>query len=253
MTEPVRVEREGKTLIITLNRPEARNAVNRAVAERVAAALGELDGDPELTIGILTGAGGNFSSGMDLKAFLAGERAELEGRGFAGLTRTPPNKPLVAAVEGYALAGGCEMVLACDLVVAAEDAVFGLPEVKRGLIAGSGGLLRLPRRIPPSVAMEHALTGDPMNAVEAHRWGLVNRLVVPGQALDEARRLAARIAENGPLAVRLTKALVNEAAASADVLWERQDAMLATILASADAMEGASAFVERRRPVWRDA
>ena len=253
MTEPVRVEREGKTLIITLNRPEARNAVNRAVAERVAAALGELDGDPELAIGILTGAGGNFSSGMDLKAFLAGERAELEGRGFAGLTRTPPNKPLVAAVEGYALAGGCEMVLACDLVVAAEDAVFGLPEVKRGLIAGSGGLLRLPRRIPPSVAMEHALTGDPMNAVEAHRWGLVNRLVVPGQALDEARRLAARIAENGPLAVRLTKALVNEAAAGADVLWERQDAMLATILASADAMEGASAFVERRRPVWRDA
>lgn len=253
MTGPVRVEREGKTLIITLNRPEARNAVNRAVAERVAAALGELDGDPELTIGILTGAGGNFSSGMDLKAFLAGERAELEGRGFAGLTRTPPNKPLVAAVEGYALAGGCEMVLACDLVVAAEDAVFGLPEVKRGLIAGSGGLLRLPRRIPPSVAMEHALTGDPMNAVEAHRWGLVNRLVVPGQALDEARRLAARIAENGPLAVRLTKALVNEAAAGADVLWERQDAMLATILASADAKEGASAFVEKRHPVWRDA
>lgn len=253
MTGPVRVEREGRTLIITLNRPEARNAVNRAVAERVAAALGELDGDPELTIGILTGAGGNFSSGMDLKAFLAGERAELEGRGFAGLTRTPPNKPLVAAVEGYALAGGCEMVLACDLVVAAEDAVFGLPEVKRGLIAGSGGLLRLPRRIPPSVAMEHALTGDPMNAVEAHRWGLVNRLVVPGQALDEARRLAARIAENGPLAVRLTKALVNEAAAGADVLWERQDAMLATILASADAKEGASAFVEKRHPVWRDA
>ena len=253
MTGPVRVEREGRTLIITLNRPEARNAVNRAVAERVAAALGELDGDPELTIGILTGAGGNFSSGMDLKAFLAGERAELEGRGFAGLTRTPPNKPLIAAVEGYALAGGCEMVLACDLVVAAEDAVFGLPEVKRGLIAGSGGLLRLPRRIPPSVAMEHALTGDPMNAVEAHRWGLVNRLVVPGQALDEARRLAARIAENGPLAVRLTKALVNEAAAGADVLWERQDAMLATILASADAKEGASAFVEKRHPVWRDA
>jgi enoyl-CoA hydratase len=169
------VERSGSTLVMTINRPAARNAIDFATATALAAALDELDATRELRVGILTGAGGTFSAGMDLKAFLRGEPREVEGRGFGGLTDAPPAKPLIAAVEGYALAGGCEMVLACDLVTAAEDAAFGLPEVKRGLIAGSGGLLRLPGRIPPQIAMEYALTGDLLPAVEAHRWGLVNR------------------------------------------------------------------------------
>jgi enoyl-CoA hydratase len=250
--DTVQVERQERTLIITLNRPEARNAINRAAAEGVAAALDELDADTDLTVAVLTGAGGTFSSGMDLKAFLTGERPEIEGRGLAGLTRTPPRKPIVAAVEGYAFAGGCELVLGCDLVVAADNASFGLPEVKRGLIAGSGGLLRLPRRIPPSVAMEYALTGEPMTAADAHRWGLVNRLTAPGEALPEALRLASQIAANGPLSVQVTKLLITEAAnAGGEDLWRRQDALLETVLASSDAKEGAAAFVEKRAPVWR--
>ena len=248
----VRVERDGRTLVITLDRPQARNAIDLAMALEVAAALDELDADPGLTIGVLTGAGGTFSSGMDLKAFLAtGDRPEVEGRGLAGLTLTPPAEPLIAAVEGYALAGGCELALACDLVVAADDALFGLPEVTRGLIAGSGGLLRLPRRIPPAIAMEHALTGEPLAAVDAHRWGLVNRLTPPGGALGEALRLAATIAANGPVAVRATKRLVAGATDSTSGgAWERQNAVLAEVLASADAAEWAAAFVQKRPPVW---
>lgn len=248
----VRVERHDRTLVITMDRPQARNAIDLSMALEVAAALDELDDDAGLTVAVLTGAGGTFSSGMDLKAFLAtGDRPEVPGRGLAGLTLTPPAKPIVAAVEGWALAGGCEMALACDLVVAAQDARFGLPEVKRGLIAGSGGLLRLPRRIPAGVAMEHALTGEPLSAVEAHRWGLVNRLTAPGGALDGALELAAAIAANGPVAVRATKRLVVEASGSTvDGAWERQNAVLAEVLASADAKEGAAAFVEKRHPVW---
>lgn len=252
MSASVRVERQDRVLVITIDRPRARNAIDRDTAEAVAAALDLLDGDGALAVGILTGAGGHFSSGMDLKAFLeTGDRPEVEGRGLAGLTLAPPAKPLIAAVEGYALAGGCELALACDLVVAAEGAAFGLPEVKRGLIAGSGGLLRLPRRIPPGIAMEHALTGEPMTAGEAHRWGLVNRLTPDGGALAEAERLAALIAANGPLAVRVTKQLVQEAAgAVSGEPWERQNALLAEVVASADAREGAAAFVEKRPPVW---
>ena len=248
----VRVERDGRTLVVTMDRPQARNAIDRAMALEVAAALDLLDGDPGLTVGVLTGAGGTFSSGMDLKAFLAtGDRPEVEGRGLAGLTLTPPDKPLVAAVEGYALAGGCELALACDLVVAADDALFGLPEVKRGLIAGSGGLLRLPRRIPPAIAMEHALTGEPLSSTEAYRWGLVNRLTPPGGALEGALRLAAAIAANGPVAVRATKRLVTGTTDSTGGgAWEHQNAVLAEVLASADAKEGAAAFVEKRAPVW---
>lgn len=244
----VRTERDGTTLVITIDRPEARNAVNQAVAQGVAAALDLLDADDGLRVGVLTGAGGTFSSGMDLKAFLAGERPEIQGRGLAGLTLTPPAAPLIAAVEGWALAGGFELVLACDLVVAAQDARFGLPEVKRGLVAGSGGLLRLPSRVPTSVAMEHALTGEPLSAQDAHRWGLVNRLTPPGGALEAARELARRIAENGPLAVRTTKALLG-GHVDGDA-WQRQNDLLATVLASQDAQEGAVAFVEKRPPVW---
>lgn len=248
MSPGVRTEREGSTLVIVLDRPHSRNAVDGAAAQALAAALDELDDDAGLVVGVLTGAGRHFSSGMDLKAFLAGERPEVKGRGLGGLTLTPPATPLIAAVEGYALAGGFEMVLACDLVVAAEDAVFGLPEVTRGLIAGSGGLLRLPSRLPPGVAMEHALTGAPITAVEAHRWGLVNRLTPSGQALDGARALAQEIAANGPLAVRSTKALVTRGVDAA--AWQLQDLLLGGVLASQDAREGAAAFVEKRTPVW---
>lgn len=253
MSDSVLVERDGGTLVITLNRPQVRNAMDRAMAYAVAAALDELDADPALVVGILTGAGGSFSAGMDLKAFLlTGERPEVPGRGLAGLTEAPPRTPLIAAVEGHAVAGGCELVLACDLVVAAQDASFGLPEVRRGLIAGSGGLVRLPQRVPAQIAMEHALTGLPMTAVQAHRWGLVNRLTPPGGALAAARELAAQIAVNGPLAVRTTKqVLVESASWPAAELWQRQGALLQQVVASADAKEGAAAFVEKRQPVWR--
>lgn len=249
---PVLVDREGPTLIITVNRPRVRNAVNRAVAEAVAAAVDDLESDAGLTTAILTGAGGYFSAGMDLKAFLRGESPSLEGRGLAGITMRPPTKPFIAAVEGPALAGGCEMVLACDLVVASEEAVFGLPEAKRGLVAAAGGLMRLPRRIPVAIAMEAALTGDPIPATEAHRWGLVNRLTPPGGALAGARELAARIGANGPLAVRASKQIIVDSADwTAEEMWERQERTARPVNTSGDAREGAAAFAEKRAPVWR--
>lgn len=247
----VRTDRADGVLVVTLDRPEVRNAVDAATSVAVAAAMDLLDADDDLTVGILTGAGGTFCAGMDLKAFLRGEVPAVEGRGFGGLVQAPPAKPLIAAVEGYALAGGCELALACDLVVAAEDASFGLPEVRRGLMAGAGGLLRLPRRVPPQIAMEHALTGDPMTAVEAHRWGLVNRLTAPGEALDAARELALRISRNGPLAVRATKKVLTEAPNwPGDEVWNRQATILQTVFTSDDAREGATAFAERREPRW---
>ena len=183
---PVLVESRDGVMIVTINRPAQRNAVTRAVSLAIAAALDTLDERDDLRVAVLTGAGGSFCSGMDLKAFVAGERPELEGRGFAGVTERSPVKPLIAAVEGFALAGGCELALACDLIVAAENAAFGLPEVSRGLVAGSGGLVRLPRRIPAGIALEYALTGARMAAPDAHRWGLVNRLAASGEALAEA-------------------------------------------------------------------
>lgn len=249
----VLVERIGRTLVVTLNRPEVRNALDVPTSLAVADALELLDADDNLTVGVLTGAGGTFSSGMDLKSFLAtGQRPEVPGRGLAGLTRMPPRKPLIAAVEGYALAGGFEMVLACDLVVAASDATFGLPEVKRGLIAGSGGLLRLSRRVPLAVAMEHALTGEPLTAAGAHRWGLVNRLTDPGGALAEALVMAGQVAANGPLAVRVSKQVVHGARDWApEKAWARQDELLEQVLGSDDARDGAAAFVDKRPPAWQ--
>jgi enoyl-CoA hydratase len=251
--EPVlRTERDGTTLIITIDRPKARNSVNTAVAEGIAAALDELDGDDALVAGILTGAGGFFSAGMDLKAFLRGERPHVGDRGFAGITQRPPSKPLIAAVEGPALAGGCELVLSCDLVVASEEATFGIPEVKRGLAAAAGGLMRLPARIPRTVAMELALTGDPMSAADAHRWGLVNHLTPVGGALEGARELAARIGANGPLAVRASKQVIVESPDwSSQDMWRRQGEILGPVLNSEDAREGAAAFAEKRAPEWR--
>jgi enoyl-CoA hydratase/carnithine racemase len=208
VADEVLVEFSGRVAVITINRPQARNAINHAVSAAVAQALDDLDERDDLTVGIITGAGGTFSSGMDLKAFLAGENVAIPGRGLAGLTQRPPAKPLIAAVEGWALAGGCEIALACDLIVAADDAKFGIPEVKRGLVAGAGGLVRLPRRIPAGVAMELALTGDPLPAADAHRLGLVNKLTPSGGALAGALALAERIAANGPLAVAATKQIV---------------------------------------------
>lgn len=253
MTAPptVAVERVASTLIIAIDRPRQRNAVDRGVSIAIAAALDLLDRDDELRVGILTGRGGCFCAGMDLKAFVAGERPELEGRGFGGLTEAPPRKPLIAAVEGFALAGGCELALACDLIVAGEDAHFGLPEVTRGLVAGSGGLVRLPRRIPPAIALEYALTGARMDATTAHRWGLVNRVAPSGGALDAALALSAEIAVNAPLAVAMTKRIVGEAPGwPDDEVWSRQLPLVEPVLASDDALEGARAFADKRAPVW---
>jgi len=249
--DAVLVEHRNGIAIITINRPQARNAVNRAVTLGVAAAVDELDDRPDLTVGILTGAGGTFSAGMDLKAFLAGEDVGLAGRGLAGICQRPPRKPMIAAVEGWALAGGCEIALACDLIVAAENATFGIPEVKRGLVAGAGGLLRLPRRLPQAVAMELALTGDPLPALDAHRYGLVNAVTAPGGALDGALALAARITPNGPLAVAASREiLANATDWSLEEGFARQEPIVARIITSADAREGALAFAEKRPAQW---
>ena len=251
-TEPVLVETSDGVMVITINRPKARNAVTAAVAEAVAAALDELDKSDDLVVGIITGAGGTFCAGMDLKGFLRGESPSIPGRGFAGLTEAPPAKPLLAAVEGYALAGGCEVALACDMVVAARGAKFGVPEVKRGLAAAAGGLLRLPERIPRNVAMELALTGEFLGAQRAHELGLVNRLTDDGAALDGARELARAIAANGPLAVRASKRVIVESPAwPAGERWQRQGEILGPIFTSHDAQEGARAFAEKRAPNWQ--
>ncbi|MFW0785504.1 crotonase/enoyl-CoA hydratase family protein [Gordonia sp. CPCC 206044] len=237
--------------VITINRPEARNAVNREVAEGIAAAVDELDARDDITVGILTGAGGTFCSGMDLKAFTKGERPNVEGRGFGGLVEAPPAKPLIAAVEGWALAGGCELALTADLIVAARDSKFGIPEVKRGLAAAAGGLQRLPKILPYQLAMELALTGDPLPAERAHQYGLVNRLAEPGGALDAARELAGTIAANGPLAVRATKQVVSMSIRYTDAdLFTAQWQHLGPVFASEDAQEGAKAFAEKRAPRW---
>lgn len=251
MADEVLTERDGAVLVITLNRPQAKNAVNMALAQGLAAALDELDGDDTLSVGVLTGAGGTFSAGMDLKAFLQGEFPSVPGRGFGGITERPPVKPLVAAVEGYALAGGFELVLSCDLVVAASDAKFGIPEVKVGLLAGAGGLIRLPQRVPVNVAMEAALTGDFFSAEDARSWGLVNRLTEPGGALAGARELAAKIGANGPLGVVASKRIIREAPSwPAGDVWTRQSEAIDPVFSSADAKEGAAAFTEKRRPNW---
>lgn len=245
-------ERSGHVLVVTINRPQARNAITGEVAESIAAAMDQLDSDPQLRAAILTGAGGTFSAGMDLKAALAGEPATVPGRGFAGITTAPPRKPLIAAVEGWALAGGCEMVLACDLVVAADDARFGLPEVKRGLAAGSGGLVRLPRRIPYHVAMELILTGDPLSARRAFALGLVNLLAPAGKALDVALGLAEKVAANGPLAVAASKEVVRQGDGWTDeTVRQRHKGLVRSVMQSQDAVEGARAFTEKRPPVWR--
>ncbi len=251
MSEDVKVTTEGAVMVITIDRPEAKNAMTKAAAEGIAAALDRLDADDDLRVGILTGAGGTFCSGMDLKGFLRGESPVVEGRGFGGLTERGPVKPLIAAVEGYALAGGLELMISCDLVVAKSDAKFGIPEVKRGLAAAAGGLMKLPDMIPPKVAMELALTGDFIDAARAYELGLVNTLT-DGAALDAAHDLAAKIVANGPLAVRVSKQIVDESRGwPLDERIEKQAKLLPQVFMSADAREGAAAFAEKRAPNWQ--
>ncbi|MGB8407518.1 MAG: crotonase/enoyl-CoA hydratase family protein [Mycobacterium sp.] len=248
--EAVLVEQRDRTLIITINRPEAKNAVNSAVSQGLAAAMDRLDEDPTLSVGVVTGAGGSFCAGMDLKAFAKGENMLVKGRGL-GFTERPSVKPLIAAVEGYALAGGTELALATDLIVASNASAFGIPEVKRGLVAGGGGLLRLPQRIPYAIAMELALTGDNLTAQRAHELGLVNVLTEPGAALDGALALAEKITANGPLAVAATKRIIVESRDWSDEeKWTKQMAILGPVFMSKDAREGAVAFAEKRAPNW---
>ena len=252
MSDEVLVDVADGIMTVTLNRPKAKNAVNKALAEGVAAAMDELDSNDDIRVAILTGAGGTFCSGMDLKAFVSGETPTVEGRGFGGLTEKPPAKPLIAAVEGYALAGGLELMISCDLIVAADSAKFGIPEVKRGLAAAAGGLVRLPRQIPSRLAMELALTGDFVSAERAAEMGLINRVVPAGTALEAARELAATICANGPLAVKISKQVVTESAEwSTQEMWENQQALVMPIFTSEDAIEGATAFAEKRAPNWK--
>jgi len=244
------VERRGSVLLMTMNRPTARNAIDQALASAIAAAVDELDSDDRLAVGVLTGAGGTFCAGMDLKAFARGERSGT-ARGFGGMTQSPPEKPLIAAVEGWALALGCELALACDLIVAASGARFGIPEVKRGLVAAAGGLSRLPHALPYPLAMELALTGEPLTADRAYALGMVNRLTEPGAALDEALAMAEKIASNAPLALRTSKWIMSTAVGWNDGdLWRRQEQRVAEVMGSQDAIEGATAFAEKRPPRW---
>lgn len=250
--QPVKVSRRGGVQLIAIDRPEARNAINREVAEAIAAALEELDSDYELRVGVLTGEGGNFSAGMDLKAFARGEVPFVEGRGFAGIAERSADKPLIAAIEGNALAGGLEVALSCDLIVSSEEARLGIPEAKRGLVAAAGALVRLPRRIPYHLAMEMALSGEPITASRAAELGLVNRLTPAGGALDAALELAAAIARNGPLALDASKRVVRGTLDwTEEEAWRRQQEYVGPVFGSEDAQEGAKAFAEKREPVWK--
>lgn len=241
----------GSVLVLTLDRPRVRNAVDLPMAHAICEAVDHLDSDDDLHVGVLTGSGGTFCAGMDLGAFATGARPSVPGRGFAGMTEQVPLKPMIAAVEGYAYAGGWELALACDLVVAGRTAKFALPEVKRGLVAAGGGLLRLPRRVPAQIAAEVALTGEPIDAERAFHFGLVNRLVDDGHALTAALDLAGVIAANGPLAVRASKLILQRARdwATTDE-FAQQRVISEPVFASRDAREGALAFTQRRDPVW---
>lgn len=245
------VDVDGNVMTITINRPAQRNAMTKAAAQVIAEALSELDRNAQVAVAILTGAGETFCAGMDLKRFAAGELPRVAGRGFGGLTEAPPSKPLIAAVEGWALGGGFELVLAADLVVAGRSAKFGLPEVKRGLLARGGGAVRLPRRVPRAIALQLLLTGDPIGAPEARQFGLVNDVVDDGEALVGARAMAASIAANAPLAVAAAKRIAQESQDwPAAELFERQKPIADPVFASRDAAEGAAAFAEKRTPVW---
>lgn len=251
MSEQVLVEARDGVLVVTINRPEAKNAMTKAAAEGIAAAMDRLDAEGDLRCAILTGAGGSFCSGMDLKGFLAGEMPVAGNRGFGGLTSWTPKKPIIAAVDGYALAGGMELALACDMIVASRGAKFGIPEAKRGLAAAGGGMIQLPRLLPRPLAMEMVLTGDPITAERAHELGLVN-VLTEGPAIEGALELAARVAANGPLAVAASKAVIRDS-----WLWPEDQAValqspyIDHVFSSEDAREGATAFAQKRKPEWK--
>jgi enoyl-CoA hydratase/carnithine racemase len=247
-------ERRGRVEILTINRPEARNAINGETSQALANAFDEIEQDNDVWAVILTGAGDKaFSAGMDLKAFASGEGALIAAAkgGFAGVTQRDFPKPLIAAVNGSCLAGGCEIMLSCDMAVAAEHAVFGIPEVKRGLVAGAGGLIRLPKRLPLPIALELALTGEPIDAKRALELGLINRVVPYDKLMDEAISLAETICENAPLAVRASKRVMKRAAEMPEQeAWKLNSEAVSEVFSSADAMEGPRAFAEKRKPIW---
>src|SRR5690349_9472291 len=250
-TQPVLTERRENVLLITLNRPEVRNSVNAALAAGVGGALDELDGDDQLSVGVLTGTGGFFSAGMDLGAFVKGESPWFGDRGFAGIAQRASRKPLIAAIEGFAVAGGLEIALSCDLIVAAKGAKMGIPEAKRSLVAAAGALLRLPKRMPYHAVMELALSGDPWPAERFHELGVVNRLVEPGTALDEALAMGDALSANGPLALIASKQVLQQQFDwSEEEMWEKQAEIVGPVMVSEDAKEGATAFKEKRDPVW---
>ncbi len=252
MADELLIEQRGHVAVLTINRPEARNAINRATALAIDAALNDAASNDNIWVVVLTGAGDKaFSAGMDLKAFATGEFPVTEN-GFGGITQRTFPKPLIAAVNGSALAGGFEIMISCDMVVAAEHANFGIPEAKRGLIAGGGGLIRLAKRIPLAIAYEMALTGDPVTAERAFSLGLVNQVVPAEQLLDAALALAERIAANAPLAVRTSKSVVRQSLELTEAeAWELNNEQFGMIGRSADAMEGAIAFAEKRAPNWQ--
>jgi enoyl-CoA hydratase len=250
----VEYRQEGRVAVLTINRPEARNAVNGEVAASMEAGLDRLEEDEDTWIGIVAGEGPVFSAGADLKAIASGQAAALQTQrgGFGGITARERTKPLIAAVDGPALAGGCEIVLSCDLVVASTNARFGIPEVKRSLVAAAGGLFRLPRAVPRNVAMELALTGDPIDAERAHAFGLVNELVEPGKALEAALALAERINANAPIAVRQSRrVLVEGMLADDETAWRVTVDAMAKAMATEDFAEGPRAFIEKRAPEWK--
>ena len=250
----VELERRDNIALVTLNRPEARNAISPEVSQTMAAVLDEIESDAGMRAVVITGKGEVFSAGADLKVVAQGNANDIaRGKGgFAGVVTRDFPKPLIAAVNGPALAGGFEIVLSCDLVVAAEHARFGIPEVKRGLMAAAGGLIRLPKRVPLAVALELAMTGDPIDATRALQLGLVNRVVAADRVIDEAIALAERIGENSPIAVRNSRRLVREAAELSEAEgWNRTLELMVPVFESGDAVEGATAFAEKRPPVWR--
>ena len=254
MADEVLYRMEGRTAVITLNRPDARNAVNGALAEQLRAAIDRFEEDADAGVAILTGNGQAFCAGMDLKAFSSGEGAGIVQKkgGFAGFVTYPRSKPVIGAINGFALAGGCELALACDFLVAAESATFGLPEPMRGLFAAAGGVFRLPRAMFYRKALEMILTAERIDAAEAHRVGLVNHVVPDGDLLSTALDIAGKIGKNAPLSVKASLELARLSQdLDEDALWKKNDELSATVNTSKDAMEGAMAFVEKRDPVWK--